>query len=56
VLDEELLPWFADRWKAAGGPGRFSPAYADFHGGLEQPRYHLEQRRWNSVAEVWPHG
>jgi hypothetical protein len=53
MLGEELLPWFAARWQAAGGLSRFSPAYAFFHGGLHQPRYHLEQRRWCSVEEVW---
>jgi SMI1 / KNR4 family (SUKH-1) len=51
---EELFPWFADRWHAAGGPQHHRPAYAFYHGGLDEPRYHLEQRRWCSVEEVWP--
>lgn len=54
LLLEELFPWLATRWQVVGGPGRFSPAYAYFHGGLHQPRYHLERRRWCSVEEVWP--
>jgi hypothetical protein len=54
ALSEEVLPWFADRWRAAGGPRRFRPAYAYFHGGLDEPRYDLEQRRWCEVSEVWP--
>jgi hypothetical protein len=53
-IEAELLPWFADRWEGAGGPRRYQPAYAFFHGGLEAPRYDLEQRRWCEVAEVWP--
>ena len=56
MLGEELFPWLADRWQAVGGPARFSPAYAFYHGGPRQPRYHLEQRRWCSVEEVWPPG
>jgi hypothetical protein len=54
ALSEELFPWFAERWQAAGGPARFCPAYAFFHGGLDEPRYDLERRRWCAVAEVWP--
>ena len=54
ALGEELFPWFAERWLAAEGPTHFRPAYAIFHGGLDEPRYDLEQRRWCSVEEVWP--
>jgi hypothetical protein len=54
ILGEELFPWLADRWNAAGGPGHFSPAYAFYHGGLDEPRYDLERRRWCEVEEVWP--
>ena len=54
ALGEELFPWFAERWLAAGGPAHFRPAYAFFHGGLDEPRYDLEQRQWFSVEEVWP--
>jgi hypothetical protein len=54
ALGEELFPWFAERWQAAGGPGHHRPAYAYFHGGLDEPRYDLEQRRWCEVEEVWP--
>ena len=53
-IDEELPPWFADRWVAVGGPSRYRPAYLFFHGGLGQPRYDLEQSRWCEVSEVWP--
>jgi len=54
AIEEELVQWFADRWCAVGGPNRYSPAYVFFHGGLSQPRYDLEKRRWFSVEEVWP--
>ena len=50
----ELPPWLADRWQAAGGPSHYRPAYLLFHGGLDEPRYDLEQRRWCEVSEVWP--
>ena len=53
-IEVELFPWFAERWEAAGGPRHCRPAYAFFHGGLDEPRYDLEQRRWCEVAEVWP--
>lgn len=54
LLGKELFPWLADRWQAAEGPRHFSPAYAYYHGGLDEPRYHLEQYRWREVEEVWP--
>jgi hypothetical protein len=54
AIEEELVQWFADRWCAAGGPTYYSPVYVFFHGGLSQPRYDLEKRRWCSVDEVWP--
>jgi hypothetical protein len=54
AVSEEVVRWFADRWQAAGGPSRYHPAYAFFHGGLGSPRYDLEQRRWCEAAEVWP--
>jgi hypothetical protein len=53
LLNEEVVSWFADRWEAAEGPKRYSPAYIFFHG-LDTSRYDLEQRRWCSVDEVWP--
>jgi hypothetical protein len=54
ALCEELFPWLAERWQAAGGPIQYRPAYAFFHGGLDEPRYHLKQLRWCEVSEVWP--
>ena len=51
---DELVQWFADRWCACGGPTHYSPAYAFFHFGGNQPRFDLEKRRWYSVEEVWP--
>lgn len=53
MIAEELLPWLADRWQAVGGPREHSPAFAFFHGGLDEPRFDLEQRRWLSVEEVF---
>ena len=53
-IEVELLPWLAARWAASGGPLHYRPAYAFFHGGLSEPRYDLEQRRWLEVSEVWP--
>jgi hypothetical protein len=54
AIESELPPWLADRWLAAGGPILYRPAYMLFHGGLDEPRYDLEQRRWCEVLEVWP--
>jgi hypothetical protein len=54
VIEQELPPWLADRWQATGGPSHYRPAYLLFHGGLDEPRYDLEQRRWCEVSEVWP--
>jgi hypothetical protein len=56
AVSEEIVRWFADRWEAAGGPSRYRPAYAFFHGGVDTPRYDLERRRWCEVTEVWPEG
>jgi len=53
MLGEELFPWLADRWQAAGGPRHFRPAYAYYHGSMDEPRYHLEEYRWCEVEEVW---
>jgi hypothetical protein len=54
AIEAELFPWFAERWQAAGGPRHYRPAYAFFHGGMDEPRYDLEQCRWCEVEEVWP--
>ncbi len=54
MICEEIAPWLADRWEAAGGPGCIRPAYAFFHGTINEPRYDLEARRWCKVSEVWP--
>jgi hypothetical protein len=54
AVGEEVVRWLADRWEAAGGPLKYRPAYAFFHGGMDEPRYDLEQRRWCEVNEVWP--
>jgi len=55
-IEAELPPWLADRWQAVGGPAHYRPAYLLFHGGLNEPRYDLELRRWCEVSEVWPEG
>ena len=55
IVTEEIVPWFAERWRAIGGPTQCSPAYVFFHGGLDSPRYDLESDRWCSVSEVWPY-
>jgi hypothetical protein len=54
AIEQELPPWLADRWQAVGGPSHYRPAYLLFHGGLDEPRYDLELRRWCEVSEVWP--
>jgi hypothetical protein len=54
AIEAELPPWLADRWQAVSGPGHYRPAYLLFHGGLDEPRYDLERRRWCEVSEVWP--
>jgi hypothetical protein len=53
-IEAELPPWLAERWQAVGGPSHYRPAYLLFHGGLDEPRYDLEERRWCKVSEVWP--
>jgi hypothetical protein len=50
----ELPGWLAEGWQAADGPSQYRPAYLLFHGGQDEPRYDLEQRRWCEVSEVWP--
>ena len=54
AIEAELPAWLAERWQAVGGPGHYRPAYLVFHGGLDEPRYDLEQLRWCEVEEVWP--
>ncbi len=54
AIRAELPAWLADRWQAVGGPSHYRPAYLLFHGGLDEPRFDLEQRRWCEVSEVWP--
>jgi hypothetical protein len=54
AIEAELPAWLAERWQAVGGPGHYRPAYLVFHGGLDEPRYDLEQHRWCEVSEVWP--
>jgi hypothetical protein len=49
IIVEELCPWFAECWQAAGGPAAFSPAYVFFHLRPQQ-QYDLERRRWASSA------
>jgi hypothetical protein len=51
VISEAVMEWIAERWQAVGGPNSYSPAYAFFHGYLEQ--FDLEQRRWLSVTEAF---
>jgi hypothetical protein len=52
LIAEELCPWFAECWQSVGGPAAFSPAYLFFHDYHGQ-QYHLEGRRWISVAEAF---
>jgi hypothetical protein len=47
LITEMLSPWFAECWKAAGGPALFSPAYLFFHW-YPQNQYDLEGCRWLS--------
>lgn len=54
AITSELPAWLADRWQAAGGPSHYRPACLLFHGGLDEPRFDLEQRRGCEVSEVWP--
>jgi hypothetical protein len=52
---EELCPWFAECWREAGGPQRYSPAFLFFHD-YHNDQYDLEGRRWLSgteLDEVW---
>jgi hypothetical protein len=45
IIAEEMCPWFAECWHAAGGPAAFGPAYLFFHL-RPQTRYDLQERRW----------
>lgn len=56
LLLDLLLPWFAARWEAVGGPRRYRPAYAFYFGWKDEKQYDLEQRRWCDRKEVWPAG
>ena len=38
----------------SGWASTFPSGVCVFHGGLDEPRYDLEQRQWFSVEEVWP--
>jgi len=55
LVREELCPWFAERWREAAGPERYSPAFLFFHG-YHNDQYDLERCRWLSgteLDEVW---
>lgn len=54
VVSEQIVPWFAERWKSVNGSDSFSPAYLYFHGGLDSPRYDLEKHNWVSIEQIWP--
>ena len=54
VESEALIKWFSDRWNTIKGPKLYSPAYVFLHGGLEAPRYDMENNRWMSVDQLWP--
>ena len=47
IIAEEMCPWFAGCWLAAGGPAGFRPAYLFFHLHPER-QYDLDGRRWVS--------
>jgi hypothetical protein len=52
TIREELCPWFAAGWQAAGGPAVYRPAYLFFHG-YHREQYDLERRRWLPSAEAF---
>jgi len=55
LVSEESCPWFAERWRVAGGPQQYSPAFLFFHG-YQKNQYDLEGRRWLSgreLDEIW---
>jgi hypothetical protein len=52
MISEELCPWFAASWQAAGGPTRFSPTFLFFHG-YHGRQYDLERRCWLLAEEVF---
>lgn len=54
VVSEQIVSWFAERWKQVNGPSTYSPAYIFFHGGLDSSRYDLEEDEWGSVDKAWP--
>ncbi len=54
IICKEIVEWFSARWIAASGPSHFSPAYVFFHGGLEMPRFDMENRLWCLTQDVWP--
>jgi hypothetical protein len=49
---EFLVRWLADGWARVGGPRRYSPAFAFYHG-YHDGQFDLEQRRWLSAEEAF---
>ena len=51
LISRELCPWFAECWRAVGGPERFSPTFLFFHGHHAE-QFDLEPERAASVFVV----
>ncbi len=52
VVSQSVMDWLADGWQRVGGPQRYRPAYAFFHG-YHGEQFDLEQRCWLSAEEAF---
>lgn len=52
VTTQAIVEWLADGWEHIGGPARFQPAFAFFHG-YHDEQFDLVRRCWVSAEEAF---